>query len=99
MELKDWMSLLAPLLLLPAIAATARQTTVAYGPELQGFEYPYPVRQFEFVSQQQLCTALLHSRETLPMAHHNAADLNRGLLRRGASRLHAHVDGVNVPRS
>jgi pimeloyl-ACP methyl ester carboxylesterase len=53
LELKDWMSLLAPLLLLPAIAATAQQTTVAYGPELQGFEYPYPVRQFEFASQQQ----------------------------------------------
>jgi pimeloyl-ACP methyl ester carboxylesterase len=27
--------------------------TAAYGPELQGFEYPYPVMQFEFASQRQ----------------------------------------------
>jgi pimeloyl-ACP methyl ester carboxylesterase len=32
----------------PAISGTA-----AYGPELQGFEYPYPVIQFEFASQRQ----------------------------------------------
>src|ERR1700728_891256 len=53
LKLKHSMSLLAPLVLLPAMAATAQQTTLAYGPELQGFEYPYPVKQFEFTSQQQ----------------------------------------------
>jgi pimeloyl-ACP methyl ester carboxylesterase len=53
LKLKHSMSLLAPLVLLPAMATTAQQTTVAYGPELQGFEYPYPVKRFEFTSQQQ----------------------------------------------
>jgi pimeloyl-ACP methyl ester carboxylesterase len=33
---------------LPATSETAE-----YGPELQGFEYPYPVMQFEFTSQRQ----------------------------------------------
>ena len=28
-------------------------STAAYGPELQGFQYPYPVKVFEFSSQQQ----------------------------------------------
>jgi hypothetical protein len=31
----------------------ATSPTAAYGPELQGFEYPYPVMQFEFSSQRQ----------------------------------------------
>jgi pimeloyl-ACP methyl ester carboxylesterase len=31
----------------------ATSDTAAYGPELQGFEYPYPVMQFEFTSQRQ----------------------------------------------
>jgi pimeloyl-ACP methyl ester carboxylesterase len=33
----------------PALAVGAS----AYGPELQGFDYPYPVAQFEFSSQRQ----------------------------------------------
>jgi pimeloyl-ACP methyl ester carboxylesterase len=37
------------LLLFPALALGA----AAYGPELQGFEYPYPVALFQFSSQQQ----------------------------------------------
>jgi pimeloyl-ACP methyl ester carboxylesterase len=36
-------------LLCPALALAAP----AYGPELQGFEYPYPVAKFEFSSQQE----------------------------------------------
>jgi pimeloyl-ACP methyl ester carboxylesterase len=31
----------------------ANSDTAAYGPELQGFEYPYPVMQFKFESQRQ----------------------------------------------
>lgn len=34
---------------IPAASATA-----AYGPELQGFEYPYPVKEWEFSSQRQM---------------------------------------------
>jgi pimeloyl-ACP methyl ester carboxylesterase len=34
-------------------AAAATTDTPAYGPELQGFAYPYPVAQFEFASQRQ----------------------------------------------
>lgn len=37
------------LTLFPALALGAG----VYGPELQGFEYPYPVAQFEFVSQRE----------------------------------------------
>ncbi|SDT07298.1 Pimeloyl-ACP methyl ester carboxylesterase [Halopseudomonas sabulinigri] len=40
-------SLLQPFASLPANAA------VNYGPQLQGFEYPYPVERFAFTSQQQ----------------------------------------------
>lgn len=32
----------------------ATSPSAAYGPELQGFEYPYPVMQFEFTSQGQV---------------------------------------------
>jgi pimeloyl-ACP methyl ester carboxylesterase len=39
-------------LVLPALGAAAAEEK-SYGPELQGFEYPYPVSQFEFSSQQQ----------------------------------------------
>lgn len=34
------------------LAALAAETP-SYGPELQGFEYPYPVEQFDFASQRQ----------------------------------------------
>jgi len=37
-------------LLLPTVNAYA---ATAYGPELEGFEYPYPVERFELTSQQQ----------------------------------------------
>jgi pimeloyl-ACP methyl ester carboxylesterase len=36
-----------------ASASFAAATQAAYGPELQGFDYPYPVQTFEFVSQRQ----------------------------------------------
>lgn len=43
--------------LLAALAAACCATAVAaptsYGPELQGFEYPYPVARFDFSSQRQ----------------------------------------------
>ncbi|MPR02226.1 hypothetical protein ALQ18_02265 [Pseudomonas marginalis pv. marginalis] len=44
---------LTPLLLAAAITgcATAKETT--YGPQLQGFQYPYPLEQFKFSSQGQ----------------------------------------------
>nr|WP_229728869.1 alpha/beta hydrolase [Oxalicibacterium flavum] len=34
-------------------AAVSAQETVAYGPELEGFDYPHPVRHFAFTSQGQ----------------------------------------------
>src|SRR5882757_10436589 len=34
-------------------ASAARADTPSYGPELQGFSYPYPVAQFDFPSQRQ----------------------------------------------
>jgi len=43
---------LALLALMPS-AAVAAQADPVYGPELQGFDYPFPVRSFEFVSQRQ----------------------------------------------
>jgi pimeloyl-ACP methyl ester carboxylesterase len=36
-----------------AVASAAWGETPSYGPELQGFEYPYPVEQFSFSSQRQ----------------------------------------------
>jgi len=39
------------LLTLAALPATAE--TLSYGPELQGFDYPYPVERFTFSSQGQ----------------------------------------------
>ena len=36
-----------------ATAASAAADPPAYGPELQGFAYPYPVAQFDFTSQRQ----------------------------------------------
>jgi pimeloyl-ACP methyl ester carboxylesterase len=36
-----------------AVAPAARAETPSYGPELQGFDYPYPVEQFNFSSQRQ----------------------------------------------
>ncbi len=44
------------LLLLLALTTAVRAQTPAYGPELQGFDYPYPVHQFDFQSQQQPLT-------------------------------------------
>ncbi|OYX74476.1 MAG: alpha/beta hydrolase [Rhizobiales bacterium 32-66-11] len=40
------------LLALSALPAAA-QSGVAYGPELEGFDYPYPVGRFDFTSQRQ----------------------------------------------
>jgi pimeloyl-ACP methyl ester carboxylesterase len=48
-----WIRVLG-VLLVPALAHGASANGAsAYGPELQGFEYPYPVATFEFSSQQQ----------------------------------------------
>ena len=44
-----WLSALLRPLALPALAAQAP----VYGPELQGFDYPYPLQHFSFVSQGQ----------------------------------------------
>ena len=35
------------------LAAQPNQETPAYGPELEGFEYPFPVQHFAFTSQRQ----------------------------------------------
>ena len=47
-------------LLLAAVLAPARAddayAPIAYGPELQGFDYPYPVKSFAFTSQRQSLT-------------------------------------------
>jgi pimeloyl-ACP methyl ester carboxylesterase len=43
----------AGLALCALAASAAGADTPAYGPELQGFAYPYPVAQFEFASQRQ----------------------------------------------
>lgn len=40
-------------LLAATLCATASAATPSYGPELQGFEYPYKVAQFDFTSQRQ----------------------------------------------
>jgi pimeloyl-ACP methyl ester carboxylesterase len=54
------------LLLVPALACGAP----AYGPELQGFDYPYPVAAFEFSSQQQnLHMAYMDVRPPQPNGH------------------------------
>jgi pimeloyl-ACP methyl ester carboxylesterase len=46
--------LLAGLLWVSAFSASASAAdTPSYGPELQGFQYPYPVEQFDFTSQRQ----------------------------------------------
>ena len=44
--------LLLPIVALSFTPATAAESP-AYGPELEGFDYPYPVRQFAFASQGQ----------------------------------------------
>lgn len=56
----QWLTRVA-LLLCVAFAAqsligqqsTGDNNSVAYGPELEGYEYPYPVREFRFTSQRQ----------------------------------------------
>src|SRR3954447_25765519 len=35
------------------LAAQPNQETPAYGPELEGFDYPFPVQHFAFTSQRQ----------------------------------------------
>ncbi|WP_149194848.1 alpha/beta fold hydrolase [Luteimonas suaedae] len=45
--------LLATFLLLAPAVATAQSAPSVYGPRLQGFEYPHPVRTFAFDSQRQ----------------------------------------------
>jgi pimeloyl-ACP methyl ester carboxylesterase len=40
-------------LLAATLCATAWAAEPSYGPELQGFEYPYPIAQFNFTSQRQ----------------------------------------------
>jgi len=44
------LTLIAGLALVPALHAEQRQS---YGPHLEGFDYPYPVKRHEFSSQQQ----------------------------------------------
>src|SRR5579883_2054731 len=44
-------ALLAALALLAVAPAAAAENGPAYGPELQGFDYPWPVAHFSFVSQ------------------------------------------------
>ncbi|MDB6098058.1 MAG: alpha/beta hydrolase, partial [Gammaproteobacteria bacterium] len=39
-------------MVLPCLSALAADTA-SYGPELQGFNYPFPVEQFDFASQRQ----------------------------------------------
>jgi pimeloyl-ACP methyl ester carboxylesterase len=57
-KLAAWMLLLAP-----AVALAAQ----AYGPELEGFAYPYPVSRFEFTSQRQkMHMAFMDVRPGLP---------------------------------
>src|SRR5450432_2657333 len=43
------LAMAAPLFSPPIVASAAEGPT--YGPELEGFDYPYPVKQFAFVSQ------------------------------------------------
>ena len=45
-----WLPVLLLAGALPAVAL-AQDPTPSYGPELQGFEYPYPVQHFQFQSQ------------------------------------------------
>lgn len=44
---------LAPALLLATLTHSALAADAAYGPRLEGFEYAYPVSEFEFTSQNQ----------------------------------------------
>jgi len=44
------LTLIAGLALVPALHAEQQQS---YGPHLEGFDYPYPVKRHEFSSQQQ----------------------------------------------
>jgi pimeloyl-ACP methyl ester carboxylesterase len=37
----------------PLAAETPADNTTAYGPELEGFDYPYPIQRFTFTSQRQ----------------------------------------------
>ena len=46
------LSLVALALALPGVSATAEEGP-AYGPELEGFDYPLPVQRFVFQSQRQ----------------------------------------------
>jgi pimeloyl-ACP methyl ester carboxylesterase len=46
-------AILLGLALMAAPALASRAETPSYGPELEGFDYPFPVRQFAFASQRQ----------------------------------------------
>jgi pimeloyl-ACP methyl ester carboxylesterase len=39
--------------LVTGFSVTAAETTPTYGPELQGFDFPYPIQKFDFTSQGQ----------------------------------------------
>jgi pimeloyl-ACP methyl ester carboxylesterase len=59
MNFKHWLAAITVSGLSTGVCSAAASDTPAYGPELQGFEYPYPVQQFTFTSQ----------RESLHMAY------------------------------
>lgn len=42
--------------LVTAFTASAADSTPKYGPQLQGFDFPYPIQKFDFTSQQQQLT-------------------------------------------
>ncbi|RBP02102.1 pimeloyl-ACP methyl ester carboxylesterase [Roseiarcus fermentans] len=59
----------AGLLAALALAASARAGAPSYGPELQGFDYPFPVRDFAFSSQGEALT--MRSMDVAPSAPAN----------------------------
>ena len=67
--------------------------TPSYGPELQGFRYPYPVEQFDFASQRQ--SMHMAYMDVRPKNNPNARTAVLGVLVRMGAQVREAVDDVD----
>ena len=74
--------------LLVALAGCASSRPLAYGPDLQGFDYPYPVRLFSFKTQAQ--TYVMAYMDVAPPKEHGDAHASAG---RGRTVVLLHGEG------
>ena len=80
-------------------APTALAQVHAYGPQLEGFDYPHPVQRFEFTSQAQaLSMAYLDVAPASAQRPHRRAAARQELLRRDLGIDDRRLDGCRLSR-